>query len=290
MSDDFDLGAYFARIGYGGPARADLATLTALHAAHVAAIPFEGLNPLVGLPVKLDLASLQAKMVAGRRGGYCFEQNLLLKAALEALGYTVDSFLARVMLGGVLRPTTHLVLRVRGDGDGGDGDGGGAPGDARGPSGAGWLADAGFGSGTLLQPLPWGPGEVHEQAGWRFRIVERGFQHVLQCHEDGEWSDRCGFVPAPVPHADIEMSNWFVSTHPASAFVTGILVSRQWPDGRRLILSDWGELGLVERTAESSESTPVARQEIPSLLAERFELPGFALDSGGRVTRATVQA
>ena len=63
MADDFDLDAYFARIGYGGPARPDLATLSALHAAQVDAIPFESLDPLTGRPVKLDLESLQAKLV-----------------------------------------------------------------------------------------------------------------------------------------------------------------------------------------------------------------------------------
>lgn len=262
----FELDAYLQRLGLpAGSAPA----LAELHAAHVAAIPFEGFDAHMGITPLLSPDALAAKLLAGGRGGYCFEQNLLLKAALEALGYEVETYLARVMLGGVVRPTTHLVLRVRGGPEGGD-----------------WHADVGFGSGTLLQPLPWGPGREHEQAGWRYRIARRDPQFVLQSFEGGEWIDICGFVPAPVPHADIEMSNWFVSTHPASAFVTGMLASRQWPDGRRLILSDWGELALVERTATSSESTPVAREQIPALLEQRFGLPGFALDGDGRITRA----
>ena len=32
MPGDFDLDAYFQRIGYGGPVRADLETLSAIHA------------------------------------------------------------------------------------------------------------------------------------------------------------------------------------------------------------------------------------------------------------------
>ncbi len=43
---------------------------------------------------------------------------------------------------------------------------------------------------------------------------------------------------------DIEMNNWWTATFPESPFVAGFLVSRQWADGRRLILSDWGELTL----------------------------------------------
>ncbi|HXF77370.1 MAG TPA: arylamine N-acetyltransferase, partial [Usitatibacter sp.] len=73
----FDLGAYFARIGYDGAAEPTLATLRALHELHPRAIPFENLSPFVGETPALDPASLQAKLVRGGRGGWCFEQNLL---------------------------------------------------------------------------------------------------------------------------------------------------------------------------------------------------------------------
>ena len=269
----FALSDYLARIGL--ERRAGAHTLAEVHAAHVCSIPFEGFDAQMGITPLLSADALAEKIVAGGRGGYCFEQNLLLKAALEALGYTVEPYLARVMLGGVVRPATHLALRVRGGPDGGDVE-----------AERGWHADVGFGSGTLLEPLPWGPGSEHEQAGWRFRIVERGAQWVLQTYDGGEWMDVYGFVPVPVPHADIEMSNWWVSTHPASTFVTGMLVTRQWRDGRRLILSDWGELALAERTPATSAITPVAREQIPQLLKTRFDLPGFALDGDARVIRA----
>src|SRR5664280_1308939 len=89
MSKDFRLENYLARIGFRGPTEPNLTTLAAIHAAHVNAIPFEGFDPLLRRPVKLDLASLQEKLVESRRGGYCFEQNVLLKAALEAIGFKV---------------------------------------------------------------------------------------------------------------------------------------------------------------------------------------------------------
>ncbi|HLL92482.1 MAG TPA: arylamine N-acetyltransferase, partial [Solirubrobacteraceae bacterium] len=120
----FDLDAYVRRIGLSG--RPGLA---AMHRAHGASIPFENLDPHGGLPVSLELADLQRKLVRERRGGYCFEHNLLLKGALEALGAEVAPMLARVKYGapaGVVRPRTHLVLRVQADG-------------------GCWLADIGFG-------------------------------------------------------------------------------------------------------------------------------------------------
>ncbi|HLH42242.1 MAG TPA: arylamine N-acetyltransferase, partial [Bryobacteraceae bacterium] len=138
MSDGFDLDAYLHRIGYSGPRSASLETLTCVHALHPAAIPFENLNPLLGWPVALDVESLQAKLVAGGRGGWCFEQNYLLRHALEAMGFRVTSLAARVVwnapAGSPVGPRSHMLLLV---------DLGGAP----------YIADVGFGGNVLTAPL-----------------------------------------------------------------------------------------------------------------------------------------
>ncbi|MEO8926531.1 MAG: arylamine N-acetyltransferase, partial [Caulobacteraceae bacterium] len=97
MNDGFDLDAYLARIGYAGDRAPTLATLAAIHALHPAGLAFENLDPLLGRPVALDLDTLQAKLVRGRRGGYCFEQNAVFLAALEALGFKAQSLIARVL-------------------------------------------------------------------------------------------------------------------------------------------------------------------------------------------------
>jgi len=109
----FDLDAYLRRIGASGPLRqASPETLAVLHEAHATAVPFENLDILQGRPISLELDALQAKIVAGRRGGYCFEQNTLFRAALEAVGFVVTSLAARVLGGGVVRPRTHMLLLV----------------------------------------------------------------------------------------------------------------------------------------------------------------------------------
>ena len=88
--DAFDLDAYLTRIAVERrPVRPDLSTLRDLALAHPRAIPFENLNPLLRRPVRLDIASIQEKLVHGGRGGWCFEHNLLLGTALTALGYEV---------------------------------------------------------------------------------------------------------------------------------------------------------------------------------------------------------
>ena len=258
----FDLDAYVERIGLSG--RPGLAEL---HRAHVASIPFENLDPHAGRPVSLELEDLQRKLVSERRGGYCFEQNLLLKGALEALGLQVDAMLARVKRGapaGVVRPRSHLVLRVLLDGER-------------------WLADVGLGLGTLLAPLPFDPGDVHEQSGWRFRVVTDQHEHVLQTQGADGWVDVYGFVPQPVPLIDIEVANWFTSTHPRSPFVSGLIIGTQTRDGVRTSLSDWGELALTVQTPAVTSVTPLQREAIPELLATRFSLPGFTLAADGRL-------
>lgn len=96
-----DLDAYLARVGYDGPVgedgelRPDLGTLYAVHRAHTGAITFENLDVLLGRPVELGVKALQDKLVHGRRGGYCYEQNSLLAAALERIGFEVSGRGAR---------------------------------------------------------------------------------------------------------------------------------------------------------------------------------------------------
>jgi N-hydroxyarylamine O-acetyltransferase len=248
----FDLDAYLARVGLR-----DRPNLAELHRAHVIAIPFENLDPRRGIPVSLESDDLERKLVADRRGGYCFEQNLLLKAALEALGAEVEMFLARVRVGGGPgpRPRTHLVLGVQ-------------------DRGSRWHADVGFGHGTLLEPIPFGPGGEHDQSGWRYRVVEDGPELVLQqVGQTGEWVDLYGFIPEPVPLIDVMTSNWFTCTFPRSPFVSGLIVSAQRPGGMRESLSDWdGGLSLTEETPAGATVSDVEPSAVPELIATRFGL------------------
>ena len=115
MHDTIDLQAYLRRIGWQGAVAPDMATLQAIATAHVAAIPFENINPLLGLPVSLELAALERKLVHEGRGGYCFEQNLLFEAVLRAVGFEVSGLIARVLWTrpeDAVTPQTHMLLRV----------------------------------------------------------------------------------------------------------------------------------------------------------------------------------
>ncbi len=248
----FDLSRYLERLRLSGTP-----SLAALHRAHVSRILFENLDPLVGIPVSLEPDALARKLVDNGRGGYCFEHNLLFALALEALGARVEPILARVRNGrppSPVGPLTHLLLRVEYED-------------------AVWHADVGFGQGTLLEPIPFGPGGPYEQSGWIYRAVKEGELLVLQTETDDGWHDLYAFRPEPAPAIDIEVSNWFTCTHPGSLFVTRLLVTEHATDGTRTTLSDFGgEMVMSVQTPTGSKREPVAREDVPELLERRFGL------------------
>jgi N-hydroxyarylamine O-acetyltransferase len=257
-----DLDAYLKRIGLDGPR-----PLAEVHRAHATTIPFENFDPLSGRPVELGLERLEEKLVAHRRGGYCFEQNLLLKAAMESLGADeVVPMLARVRVGpDGPRPLNHLLLRVV-------------------ERGVPWLADVGFGGAGLLDPVPFEPGTESEQDGWRYRLVDNGDEYVLETFQDGEWTAMYGFVPAEAPMIDIEVSNWFTCTRPDSIFVTQVFAGARRVD-RCLSLLVGEEPVVVERpVGGASVSSPVPIEDVPRIFAERFGLDGVRVGEGGRLS------
>jgi N-hydroxyarylamine O-acetyltransferase len=246
-----DLDAYFARIGFRGAVRPDRATLDALHLAHAQTVPFENLDIQMGLPISLELADLEDKIVRRRRGGYCFEQNTLFMAVLREVGFEVDPFEARVRLGVVeVRPRTHMLLRVLLDG---------RP----------LLADVGFGLQGLLEPLPM-DGEPHAQQGDVYRVIGEDAQLVLQWARPAPdfWLDLYAFVPEPRPAVDFVMGNHFTSTFPRSPFVQTLVAQLPTAEARyslrHLTFS-------VIRGAETEER-PVDPGEVRTLLRERFTL------------------
>src|SRR6476659_9873340 len=89
---------YLARIGFRGSPVPTLDTLREIVAAHNRSIPFENLDPLMGIPVHdLSAAALADKLVSRRRGGYCYEHNGLMGYVLEELGFGVERFPGRVV-------------------------------------------------------------------------------------------------------------------------------------------------------------------------------------------------
>src|SRR5690554_6387555 len=104
--------SYFDRLEIQKVQGNSLNTLKFLVARHTRRIPFENLNSLLRIPVKLDLENLVQKLIFDRRGGYCFEQNLLFKEVLRFLGFEVKPLAARIHSATGAHPRTHMMLLV----------------------------------------------------------------------------------------------------------------------------------------------------------------------------------
>jgi N-hydroxyarylamine O-acetyltransferase len=261
----FDLDAYVRRIGSATDlpraSGATQETLAALHQAHVAAIPFENLDILLGRPVRLELGPLQEKLVARRRGGYCFEQNTLFQAALEALGYRVTPLAARVRVGATgIRARTHMLLRVELE---------------EGP----FLADVGFGAGGVVQPVPLAEGAIVRTGPFAHRLVREAGLWVLQGDSGAGWVDQYAFTLEPQYPIDFEVANHYTSTHPQSAFVLNLTTQRSWPE-RRAVLRN---RELTVTTAAGDAVTKVRDPgHLLALLASEF---GLLFPPGTRFSR-----
>ncbi|ROP37594.1 arylamine N-acetyltransferase family protein [Saccharothrix texasensis] len=253
-SDLLDLDAYLDRVGFTPDPAADRATtLRGLHRAHLAAISFENADVRDGVPIALDVPSLQDKLVARRRGGYCFEQNLLFAAVLDRLGHEVTGLAGRVLLGrtGDI-PRTHAVLRV----------------DRR------WLVDVGFGGGGLLEPLPLVADQPTRQGDWTFRLDHADGVWTLRSFQAGAWFPLYDFTEDPRTPADYGILNYYTSTHPASSFVGPLLAQRTDERARHnlkdLELTETRPDGsVVKRILTPEERATVLREEFGLELPDR---------------------
>lgn len=212
-----DLDAYFARIGYRGSAAPTLATLRALHELHPAAIVFEALDIQLGRGIDLAPAAVDAKLIGGGRGGYCFEQNSLFKRVLTALGFEVESLMARIAWmvppDAPLPPRTHLALRVTIDGE---------------P----WLADVGFGGCVPTAPLQLASVEPQATAHETFRFVATSDGALLQARRNDVWLPLYEVMHAAQADSEFEVMNWYKATHPASPFKRFLMAARATPQAR----------------------------------------------------------
>ncbi|MCP3472305.1 arylamine N-acetyltransferase [Bradyrhizobium sp. CCGUVB1N3] len=256
MSNEFHLDHYLARIGHRGAVNPDLATLTALHSAHVDAIPFEGLNPLLSRPVLLDLPAVQAKLVDSRRGGYCFEQNALFKAALERIGFSVTGLCARVRWMAApdspLGPKTHMLLKVE------------LP---EGPH----IADVGFGACVLDAPLQLETNIEQRTAMGNYRLVETDGLYTISAQRPPGWRTMYVFDLVPQIQSDYELSNYFTSTSSAAPFTSTLIMERVAADVRYKLANR--RLTIEGRDGEvKSERTIDGADELGRVLHQTFNV------------------
>ena len=218
--DAIDQEGWLARIGYAGPRAATLEALAGLVLAHATAIAYESLDVLLDKVPSLRPAELEAKMIRRRRGGYCFEQNMLFRAGLRSLGFHVTSLQARVVRGLAIdapRPALHMVLRV----------------DL--PEGP-FLADVGFGNLAPTAPLVLFPMLEQDTPHERMRFIVMADELVLQSRLADRWEHIYRVVPHPRFDGEYEIANWYTGAHPDSPYRANVIAARPGPDRTRLTL------------------------------------------------------
>lgn len=241
---------YLRRIGHAGALRPELDALRRLMRAHLATVPFENLDVQLGRPVDLDPDRIFEKIVARRRGGWCYEMNGIFGWALRELGFDV----AR-LAGGVRRDQAgdavlgnHLCLLVRIDG---------RP----------WLADVGFG-GSMLEPLPLEP-QACDQPPFRLRLSKVDERFWRYTEDAGGAPFSFDFAPAPADEDQLAAKCAWLQSDPASPFVQNLVAQKRLAD-RHISLR--GRV-LKELTADGARKRVLASaDELVATLRELFDL------------------
>lgn len=253
-SESLDLAAYLERIGYDGPLEPTLDTLRALQAAHLAAIAFEGLNPYLGLPVPLDIGSLQDKLVRSRRGGYCHEQNTLFGTVLDRLGFQVTGRNARMLMGADERVMTargHAILSVVIDG-------------------TDWHVDVGIGNVGPRGPVPLVEGAQVATGPWEYRMERTDLGHWLLRYrrpQDGEWFNVVQFTEETHYRSDYADANIIAATQESSPFVQQAIVAYNGAQVRHALVGRTLNTYLPngEKTTRELEA-----EDVPGVLRSEF--------------------
>ncbi|RTQ44733.1 arylamine N-acetyltransferase [Hymenobacter gummosus] len=241
---------YLERIGLPAPpSGASEAALRAVHAAHAGSIPFENLDIHLGRPISNDLDVIFDKLVRRRRGGYCFEQNALLAAALTELGFRTKLVLGRVTFGAkVPRPRGHLAVLAELDG-------------------RRWLADVGFGGYGLIEPVPFVPGVPQAAGGEVYRLDEAatgGWELLMQTGEG--WKSLYWFDESPCYPVDISILNFYHAHCAESVFNQNRIVALPTRAERRLLTNEEFKVirqgvATTHRVADEDEYRRLLRQQ-----------------------------
>jgi N-hydroxyarylamine O-acetyltransferase len=179
---------------------------------------------------------------------------LLVQSVLEALGFTIERHIARVVLTSPrdASPRTHMFVVVSLDG-------------------ARHVADPGFGALAARVPVPLVEGrrvasghDVHWMArdgdGWKLCTLSDG--KPIDC-----WVTALDTVPT----VDFIVANHYTSTHPASSFVNRLMMRAVTDDGRVALMNRDVTIrrdGTIERRELRD------RHELRALVAAHF---GFDL-------------
>ena len=181
-------------------------------------MPFENLDILYGKNISLSTQQIFEKIVLKKRGGVCYETNILFHDLLASLGFKTAYLSARSAKAVTGGPAfDHMVLRVAVDGND-------------------YLVDVGKGQ-SCRKPLSLDDGYSLSPEGVEYRVASRGSDYVLYSRKDRRgWSPRLYFDSMERRPADFEEMNVYLQTSPDSPFTKRAIVTVATLSGRRTLI------------------------------------------------------
>jgi N-hydroxyarylamine O-acetyltransferase len=244
---------YLQRLGYDTPPAPTLQTLQGLQLRHVCTFAFESLSTLLHLPVPIDLASVEQKVLLEGRGGYCYELNQMFLALLQELGFDARGITGRVVMGGppdAHTARTHRLSLVTLDG-------------------VRYVTDVGFGGMVPSSPLQLDTDALQTTAHEPYRLTFDGQGgYTLWAQVAGEWRGLYVFDLQLQTAIDYEVGNWYVSTHPGSPFVGQLKVARLAPGQRHTLNNAHYAVHYLDRPSE--KRTLESADELLDVLTDTF--------------------
>ena len=209
--------AYLAQLSPQASVAVSLETLSALQLAHTSTFAFQSLSTVLHQDIALDVPTLFQKIVVGHQGGHCFELNGLFLRLLQHLGFEARAITGRVVSDNnpaLPHARTHMALLVS-------------------LYGQAYLVDVGFGGWVPTAPLQLLNPEAQATPHGLYRIQNIGNEFVLSVRMGEEWRMLYAFDLQKIQEIDLEVANWFVTTHPKSPFRTRLMAARTEANGKR---------------------------------------------------------
>jgi len=247
-----NLALYLQRLGFDAPPKPTLETLRQLQLRHTGAFPFENLSTLSGEPVRIDLPSIEQKVLHDGRGGYCYELNNLFLALLQALGFAARGISGRVVMGqpeGAWTARTHRLSLVT-------------------LKGVPYITDVGFGGMVPTAPLLLDTSDEQPTPHEPYRIEQHADGYTLRANVAGEWRAMYIFDLQRQEDIDYAVGNWYVSTHPDASFAKQLMVARTGEGWRRTLNN--GSFAIHWVGGESQRRQVTSVDELVELLGSEF--------------------
>jgi N-hydroxyarylamine O-acetyltransferase len=233
------------------------AVLINLHRQHLYQIPFENLDVYYSRMFDLEIGRVYQKVVHERRGGFCYELNLLFNWLLREIGFDSRIIAARIVdEQGTLGPAfDHMCVYVKTENA--------------------FLVDVGYGD-LFITPLEIKSGVQYD--GRNYFCIDKtdGQDYLLSMSADGvDFQRRYTFSLDSVKEEDFHASCLDKQKNPNSYFVKNVVCTKPTDTGRVTIFND----KLIERKGDSKTETPIAGDDDLRLyLMDKF---GITIDSRG---------